>query len=155
MKIRNLPPYPSFDKYLLVLADYFNKQRFSEIPDYAWLEERADRALSAFCDSRLNGKNVAEASEIANSILFENIGESKYRVLERILEEYFKDNIDLSEDEYVTYWVYRILEDVPDILDGCESLEYGLSPADIDMMRDEIIGRIVIYLQSINLYGLQ
>lgn len=156
MKIRNLPPYPSFDKYLLVLADYFDKQKFSDIPQYAWFEERADVALSAFSEARLTGKSVSEASEIANSILFENIGESEYKVLEKILEDNFKDNIDLTEDEFMEYWVYRILEDVPSLFNGCESsMEYGLSAADIDIMRDEIIGRIVTYLQSINLYGIQ
>lgn len=153
MEIRNLPPYLSFDRYMLELMGYFDKQRFLTTPNYAWFEERADNALSAFTEARLSGKSVNEASELAHSILFENLGESEYKVLENILEDNFNDVIDLSEDEFMEYWVYQILEDVPGIFDGCESLEYGISKADLDIMRDEIIGRIVIYLQSINLYG--
>ncbi len=155
MKIKNLPPYPSLDRYILCLLNYMEEHKFPKTPDYSEVEQQADRAIDAFCEARLNGKSVCAASETATQILFENIGESEYEVVEKILTENFAFTVDLTEDEWVDYWVNRILEDVPDLFDGCEFLSYGISAADIDIMNDEIIGRITNYFETLGFNGIQ
>ena len=109
----------------------------------------------AFCEARLNGKSVSAASETATQLLFENIGESEYEAVQQILTENFSFTVDLSEEELVDFWINRILEDIPHLFDGCELLSYGVSAADIDIMSDEIIGRITIYFESLGFYGIQ
>lgn len=155
MKINNLPPYPSLDKYILCLLSYMEEHKFPKTPDYTEVEQQADRAIDAFCEARLNGKSVSAASEIAMQVLFENIGESEYEVVETILTENFAFTVDLSEGEWVDYWVNRILEEVPELFDGCEFLSYGISAADIDIMNDEIIGRITNYFETLGFNGIQ
>ncbi len=155
MKIKNLPPYPSLDRYILCLLNYMEEHKFPKTPDYSEVEQQADRAIDAFCEARLNGKSVSDASETATQILFENIGESEYEAVQQILTENFSFTVDLSEEELVDFWINRILEDIPDLFDGCELLSYGVSAADIDIMNDEIIGRITIYFESLGFYGIQ
>ena len=155
MKINNIPPYPSLDKYVLCLLGYMDEHKFPKTPEYTEVERQADRAIDAFCEARLNGRSVNAASESAMQVLFENIGESEYETIEKFLTENFSFTVDLSEEELVDYWVNRILEDVPDIFDGCELLTYGVSAADIDIMSDEIIGRITNYFETLGFYGIQ
>ena len=59
------------------------EHKFPKTPDYSEVEQQADRAIDAFCEARLNGKSVCAASETATQILFENIGESEYEVVEK------------------------------------------------------------------------
>lgn len=155
MKINNLPPYPSLDKYILCLLSYMEEHKFPKTPDYTEVEQQADRAIDAFYEARLNGKSVNAASETAMQVLFENIGESEYEVVEKILTENFSFTVDLTEDEWVDFWVNRIIEEVPDLFDGCEFLSYGISAADIDIMTDEIIGRITNYFEILGFNGIQ
>lgn len=155
MKINNIPPYPSLDKYVLCLLGYMEEHKFPKTQDCAEVERQADRAIDAFCEARLNGRSVNAASENAMQVLFENIGESEYETIEKILTANFSFTVDLTEDEWIDYWVNRILEDVPDIFDGCELLAYGVSAADIDLMNDEIIGRITNYFETLGFYGIQ
>lgn len=147
MKATYIPAYPSLNKYVASIFNYMEEHKFSNAPDYAEMEQQADRALDAFHDARLNGHSVEEAIEISNQVLFENIGESEYEIVEEILRNYFKDTVDLS-DGWMDYWVNRILEDIPYLFENCEVLAYGVSAADIDINRDSIIGRITDYFTS-------
>lgn len=155
MKTSNLPLYPSLDRYVLCLLGYMEEHKFPKTPDYNEVEQQADRAIDAFCEARLNGSSVTQASEIASQILFENIGESEYEVIQKILVDNFSFTVDLSDDDWVNYWVNRILEEIPDVFDGCELLTYGVSAADIDIMTDEITGRITNFFESLGFYGIQ
>lgn len=147
MKAKDIPAYPSLNKYVASIFNYMEEHKFSSAPDYAEMEQQADRALDAFYEARLNGHSVEEAIEISNQVLFENIGESEYEIVEDILRNYFKDTVDLS-DGWIDYWVNRILEDISDLFENCEILAYGVSAADIDINRDSIIGRITDYFTS-------
>ena len=148
----NIPEYPSLDRYVSDVLDYMEKHKFTTMPDYQEIELQADRALDAFCEARRLGRSVDQAAEIAHQVLFENIGESEYEVIQTILTENFSDTVDLSDDGYVDYWVNRLLTDIPDLFADFEFLTYGISAADIDINRDTIIGRIKEYYES---YGLQ
>lgn len=147
MKAKDIPAYPSLNKYVASIFNYMEEHKFSNAPDYAEMEQQADRALDAFYEARLNGRSVEEAIEISNQVLFENIGESEYEIVEEILRNYFKDTVDLS-DGWMDYWVNRILEDISGLFENCEILAYGVSAADIDINRDSIIGRITDYFTS-------
>lgn len=147
MKAKDIPAYPSLNKYVASIFNYMEEHKFSSAPDYTEMEQQADRALDAFYEARLNGHSVEEAIEISNQVLFENIGESEYEIIEEILRNYFKDTVDLS-DGWMDYWVNRILEDISDLFENCEIVAYGVSAADIDINRDSIIGRITDYFTS-------
>lgn len=152
MKATNIPAYPSLDKYVAIILDYMEAHKFTTVPDYQEIELQADRAYDAWSEAIRSGHTVNQASEISYQVLFENIGESEYEVVETILKLYFKDTVDLSEEEAVNYWVNRVLADIPNLFENCEFLTYGISAADIDINRDAIIGRITEYYES---YGLQ
>lgn len=152
MIAKNIPEDPSLNRYISDVLDYMEKHKFTTLPDYQEVEFQADRALDALCDARRFGSSVDQAAEIAHQVLFENIGESEYGVIQTILTENFSDTVDHSDDGYVDYWVNRILADIPDLFADCEFLTYGISAADIDINRDTIIGRIKEYYES---YGLQ
>ena len=151
MKATNIPVYPSLDKFVFAVLNYLETHKFTKVPDYQEIEFQADRAYDAWSEAIRTGHTVTQASEISNQVLFENIGESEYEVVESILKSNFKDTVDLSEDEAVNFWVNRVLSDVPDLFEDCEYLTYGISAADIDINRDTIIGRITEYYES---YGL-
>lgn len=152
MKATNIPVYPSLDKYVATVLNYMEAHKFIAVPDYQEIELQADRAYDAWSEAIRSGHTVIQAAEISNQVLFENIGESEYEVVEGILKTYFGDTVDLSEEDAVNYWVNRILADVPYLFENCEFLTYGISAADIDINRDSIIGRITEYYES---YGLQ
>ncbi len=152
MKATNIPAYPSLDKYVATILDYMEAHKFTTVPDYQEIEFQADRAYDAWSEAIRSGHTVNQASEISNQVLFENIGESEYEVVESILKLYFKDTVDLSEEEAANYWANRVLADIPNLFENCEFLTYGISAADIDINRDAIIGRITEYYES---YGLQ
>lgn len=151
MKATNIPAFPSLDKHVFTVLNYMQNHKFTTIPDYQEIELQADRAYDAWSEAIRNGHSVDQAAEISNHVLFENIGESEYEVIENILKSYFKDTVDLSEEQAVSYWVNQIFADIPDLFDNCEFLTYGISAADIDINRDAIIGRIKEYYES---YGL-
>ena len=151
MKAKNIPAFPSLDKHVFTVLSYMETHKFTTIPDYQEIELQADRAYDAWSEAIRNGHSVDQAAEISNQVLFENIGESEYEVIESILKSYFMDTVDLSEEDGVNFWVKRILADVPDLFENCEFLTYGISAADIDINRDAIIGRIKEYYES---YGL-
>lgn len=151
MKATNIPAYPSLDKYVATVLNYMEAHKFTSVPDYQEIELQADRAYDAWSEAIRSGHTVIQAAEISSQVLFENIGESEYEVVEGILKTYFSDTVDLSEEEAVNYWVNRVITDVPDLFENCEFLTYGISAADIDINRDAIIGRIAEYYQS---YGL-
>ena len=152
MKATNIPAYPSLDKFVFAVLNYMEIHKFTKVPDYQEIELQADRAYDAWSEAIRSGHTITQAAEISNQVLFENIGESEYEVVESILKSNFKDTVDLSEDDAVTFWVNRVLSDVPDLFENCEYLTYGISAADIDINRDVIIGRITEYFES---YGLQ
>lgn len=152
MKATNIPVYPSLDKYVATVLNYMEAHKFIAVPDYQEIELQADRAYDAWSEAIRSGHTVIQAAEISSQVLFENIGESEYEVVEGILKTYFSDTVDLSEEEAVNYWVNRVITDVPDLFENCEFLTYGISAADIDINRDSIIGRITEYYES---YGLQ
>ena len=132
---------------------YLEEHHFPTVPDYQQLEEQADRALTALTEARLNGRSITDAVAIADEILFENIGESEYEIVREILMEYFNDTVDLSDDQWVEYWVKSILEEVTHLFDDCEQLTFGVSAADLDIHRDEIIGKITNYFEARGFYG--
>lgn len=151
MIVTNILEYPFLNRYVSDVLDYMAKHKFTAVPDYQEIELQAERALDAFCDARRLGRSVDQSSEIAYQVLFENIGESEYEVVEKLLNDNFKDTVDLSDEMWVEYWVNRILSDVPDLFENCEFLTYGISAADIDINRDALVGRIKEYYES---YGL-
>lgn len=151
MNIKNIPPYPTLDHFTEIAIGYLDEHKFKRPIDYQEIEQQADRALDALYEARLAGHDVNDSIEIAIQVLFENIGESEFEVIQNILRTEFKDVVDAEDDQWVDYWVTRFQEEIPDLFDGCEYLAYGISAADLDINRDTIIGRIQNYFDS---YGL-
>lgn len=101
MKATNIPVYPSLDKYVATVLNYMEAHKFIAVPDYQEIELQADRAYDAWSEAIRSGHTVIQAAEVSNQVLFENIGESEYEVVEGILKTYFSDTVDLSEEEAV------------------------------------------------------
>lgn len=142
MFIRHIPQPPEINKYFSDLVQYLEEHKFQIDVDYSELEDHAGEALDAFCDARLAGYSEPASEEIANQVLFQNIGESEYEVVLNILKDEFGDIIDLEDEDWQQFWVPKFLNSDIDIFEGCEVLKYGISAADIDINRDAIIGRI-------------
>lgn len=149
MFIKHIPQQPELNKYVLRLINYFKEHKFHIEIDYSELESHAEEALTALYDARANGSSVDEAEEIANEVLFQNIGESEYEVIINLIRENFADIIDIEDVEWQEFWIPKILESDINIFEDCEVLKYGISAADLDINRDAIIGRLTDFFQRI------
>ena len=152
MTLYNIPENPDLDNFASRLFKYLQDHNFQGEINYDDILEQADRAYNTMYDSQLGGRGVTLSLEIANDVLFENVGESEYEVVAQILRDNFYDTIDLSIEEAVEYWTLRILDEIEDLFDECEKFKFGISTADVDINRDRMIGRIVTFFES---YGLQ
>ena len=140
----NIPRHPSLNRFVLQLTDYLDKHKFSAI-DYCIIQLHAESALNAYVDARRDGMEVHAALEIANQVLFENVGESEYEFLAGILQDEFNNVVDTDNDVAMDFWVETLQMEIPDLFDGCDRSELGISLADIDSYKDSITGKIATY----------
>lgn len=141
----------TMDRYARALCRYLNEHKFNFPDDLTVILEQSDNASSAFEEARKNGASVPAASAEANQVLFQNVGESEYETVWKLLEDNFGDTIDIGNEEWLSFWTEKILDECENLFDGCEMLYFGISTADIDSMSDILIGRIKEYFET---YGL-
>lgn len=69
------------------LRAYLKENHFEEADNMDFIIQRAKMADDRFSQERLMGKSVTEASEIATEVLMEDLYQSKYNIIEYVLEE--------------------------------------------------------------------
>lgn len=141
----------AMDRYARALCRHLNEHKFNFPDDISVILGQADDASAAFEEARRNGASVPVASAEANQVLFQNVGESEYETVWKLLEDNFGDTIDIGNEEWLSFWTEKILDECKNVFDGCEMLYFGISAADIDSMNDILIGRIKEYFET---YGL-
>lgn len=137
-----------FNYYYLYLLQYLRSNKYEVDNDHPQLQANSIAALDAFEDARRNGATVTMAEEEAIRVLFTNIGESEYNIVSKLILENFGDTIDLDSTEAVEYWTNQVMTDIPDLFDGFDRMAIGLDPLDLSIMKNEIVGKIVIYLSD-------
>lgn len=137
-----------FNYYYLYLLQYLRSNKYEVDNDHPQLQANTIAALDAFEDARRNGATVTMAEEEAIRVLFTNIGESEYNIVSELILENFGDTIDLDCEEAVEYWTNQVMTDIPDLFDGLDRMAIGLDPLDLSIMKNEIVGKIVIYLSD-------
>lgn len=84
------------------LRYYLKENRFEEADRGDFIVQRAKMAEESFSQERLMGKSVTEASEVAIEVLMEDLYQSKYNIIEYVLEEEYgtpdESKIALRED---------------------------------------------------------
>ena len=137
-----------FNYYYFYLLQYLQLNKYQVDPDHPQIISNSIAALDAFENARRNGANVPMAEAEAISVLFSNIGASEYDTISELILENFGDTIDLDSEEAVEYWTNQVMTDISDLFDSVDRMAIGVDALDLELMKTEIVGRIVIYLSD-------
>lgn len=105
-------------------------------------------AENTFYEQRLAGKLVPEAMEIAEEMLFQNVGLSQYDVVTEILMENYSDNFELDSEQAMEYWTIRILTEIPDLFEEFDASVIGIDRLELDTNYNAVVGRIVNFMSD-------
>lgn len=105
-------------------------------------------AENAFYEQRLAGKSVPEATEMADAILFRNVGLSQFDVVTDILMDNYSDNFELDTETAMEYWTIRVLTEVPDLFEEFDPTVIGIDQLELDTNLNAVVGRIVNFMSD-------
>lgn len=105
-------------------------------------------AENTFYEQRLAGKLVPEAMEIAEEMLFQNVGLSQYDVVTEILMENYSDNFELDSEKAMEYWTIRVLTEIPDLFEEFDASVIGIDRLELDTNYNAVVGRVVNFMSD-------
>ena len=135
-----------FSYYGLYLLDYLRNNRFEQATDTAFIRERADRAAETYERAQLDGYPAEGAQELAMNILLRGLHYSKHAILREVVESEFADDVPEDKQEGFIAGLLPLVDAVFSIYDLSDD-NFALSP-DYDLLRTELTGAIVLYIEE-------
>lgn len=135
--------------FRLYLTEYLHNNGFKIDDEVALLVDTyAEEAAENYNEEISFGNTPVGAMEVAMKSLFSNVGISEMAIISDVLEENFSDlhSLDTSDEIEQTTQAYIAL--IPDLFDGIESVDIGLSPEGIDTTKTILTGRITEYIEQ-------
>lgn len=137
------------DYFSLYLRNYLRDHGFSQSElDSPIIAINADSAARTYEEYRKSGANVDGSNEAALGVLFIGVGLSKTEVATDMLEEEFKDRINIDEPMVLDFWSQKIADE-KSIWDSLyKDGELGLNKELVDEGKDLLLVRINQFLNS-------
>jgi hypothetical protein len=136
---------PELNYFKLSLQEFLQNSHPHLLGDDGFITARADLAAATYEDAVRNGSNQADASELANEVLFTDLHFSKHDTLVEILWEGFADQVP----------EYKAKELAIELSPKCEPVfaKYPLSDnfayeSEYEQLYTELTGTIALYLEK-------
>ncbi len=136
------------DYFMTRLLGYLVTNKYLLDPNTHQVIQNVTDAENLFFEERRYGKAVTEALEIADEVLFRNVGLSQYDVVTDLLMEYYSDTFDLDTEKAMEYWTIRVLTEIPDLFDVFDNTIIGIDQLELDTNYDALVGRIVTFMSD-------
>ncbi len=136
------------DYFMTRLLGYLVANKYLLDPNTHQVIQNVTDAENLFFEERRYGKTVTEALEIADEVLFRNVGLSQYDVVTDLLMEYYSDTFDLDTEKAMEYWTIRVLTEIPDLFDVFDNTIIGIDQLELDTNYDALVGRIVTFISD-------
>ncbi len=136
-----------FSYFRLKIRSYMREHHPERLQDTEFITERADMALTAYCDAVSQGFTHPEAETMASEVLYQGLHFSKYDTLVTVLENEFERELPTPLPEKLA----RILLSNKAI--QATFAKYGLtddfaSDEQYDCLYTELTGTIVLLIES-------
>ncbi len=136
------------DYFMTRLLGYLVANKYLLDPNTHQVIQNVTDAENLFFEERRYGKTVTEALEIADEVLFRNVGLSQYDVVTDLLMEYYSDTFDLDTEKAMEYWTIRVLTEIPDLFDVFDNTIIGIDQLELDTNYDALVSRIVTFMSD-------
>ncbi|MDE7420432.1 MAG: DUF1896 family protein [Muribaculaceae bacterium] len=136
------------DYFMTRLLGYLIANKYIIDPETHQVIQNVTDAEDIFFEERRYGKTVTEALEIADEILFRNVGLSQYDVVTDLLMDNYSDTFGLDSEKAMEYWTVRVLTEIPDLFDDFDNTIIGIDQLELDTNYDALVGRIVIFMSD-------
>lgn len=136
------------DYFMTRLLGYLVANKYLLDPNTHQVIQNVTDAENLFFEERRYGKTVTEALEIADEVLFRNVGLSQYDVVTDLLMEYYSDTFDLDTEKAMEYWTIRVLTEIPDLFDVFDNTIIGIDQLELDTNYDALVDRIVTFMSD-------
>ncbi len=136
------------DYFMTRLLGYLVANKYLLDPNTHQVIQNVTDAENLFFEERRYGKTVTEALEIADEVLFRNVGLSQYDVVTDLLMEYYSDTFELDSENAMEYWTIRVLTEIPDLFDVFDKTIIGIDQLELDTNYDALVSRIVTFMSD-------
>lgn len=136
------------DYFMGRLLGFLVTNKFILDPETHQVVQNVLDAENTFYEQRLAGKLVPEAMEIAEEMLFQNVGLSQYDVVTEILMENYSDNFELDSEKAMEYWTIRVLTEIPDLFEEFDASVIGIDRLELDTNYNAVVGRVVNFMSD-------
>lgn len=136
------------DYFMRRLLGYLVANKYILDPDTHHVVQNVMDAENAFYEQRLAGALVPEALEIAEAILFQNVGLSQYDIVTDILMENYSDNFELDSEQAMEYWTIRALTEIHDLFEEFDPSVIGIDRLELDAHYQIVTSRIVNFMSD-------
>lgn len=136
------------DYFMTRLLGYLVAHKYLLDPYTHQVIQNVTDAENLFFEERRYGKTVTEALEIADEVLFRNVGLSQYDVVTDLLMEYYSDTFELDSEKAMEYWTIRALTEIPDLFDVFDDTIIGIDQLELDTNYDALVDRIVTFMSD-------
>lgn len=136
------------DYFMTRLLGYLVANKYLLDPNTHQVIQNVTDAENLFFEERRYGKTVTEALEIADEVLFRNVGLSQYDVVTDLLMKYYSDTFELDSEKAMEYWTIRVLTEIPDLFDVFDNTIIGIDQLELDTNYDALVGRIVTFMSD-------
>lgn len=136
------------DYFMRRLLGFLVTNKYILDPETHQVVQNVLDAENTFYEQRLAGKLVPEAMEIAEEMLFQNVGLSQYDVVTEILMENYSDNFELDSEKAMEYWTIRVLTEIPDLFEEFDASVIGIDRLELDTNYNAVVGRVVNFMSD-------
>ena len=132
--------------FRLKLENYLSEHFPELLGDKPFITERADEALSTYCDAVAQGFSHPEAESMANELLHQGLHFSKYDTLVSVLENEFEKELPSPLPERLTPMLLKN-KAVQSVFDKYELSDDFGSSLEYEKLYTELTGTIVLLIE--------
>jgi len=132
--------------FRLKLEAYLGKHFPERVNENTFITNRADEALTAYCDAIAQGFSHPEAETMASEVLYQGLHFSKYDTLVSVLENEFEKELPSPLPERLTPMLLKN-KAVQSVFDKYELMDdFGATP-EYEKLYTELTGTIVLIIE--------
>jgi len=133
--------------FRLKLEAYLGEHFPERVNENTFITNRADEALTAYCDAIAQGFSHPEAETMASEVLYQGLHFSKYNTLVSVLENEFEKELPSPLPERLTPMLLKN-KAVQSIFDKYELTDdFGATP-EYEKLYTELTGTIVLIIEA-------
>ncbi len=133
--------------FRLKLEAYLGEHFPERVNENTFITNRADEALTAYCDAIAQGFSHPEAETMASEVLYQGLHFSKYNTLVSVLENEFEKELPSPLPERLTPMLLKN-KAVQSVFDKYELTDdFGATP-EYEKLYTELTGTIVLIIEA-------